>query len=130
MKILKIVLWLAGFGVLGYILLVSFLLFGPQITSYIDRTSFESTQWKSHLNDQDPIKLRMVDDLLSHHHLIGMTAKEVEELLGVPPKTSYFRDYDYVYWLGLERTAFGIDSEWLGVKFEDGKVTQADILND
>lgn len=130
MKILKSVLWFAGFGVLGYILLISFLLFGPKITSYADRTSFEVTQWKSHLESQDPIKLRMVDDLLSRYRLIGMNTEEIAELIGVPPKTDYFKDYDYVYWLGPERNAFGIDSEWLGLKFQNGKVINADILKD
>lgn len=42
--VLKISLWAVGIGVLGYILLVSFLFFGPKLNSYVDRVSFESSQ--------------------------------------------------------------------------------------
>ena len=43
------------------------------------------------------IRVRMVDDLLARHKLVGMARAQVEELLGVPPATPYFREYDYVY---------------------------------
>lgn len=128
--VLKICLSMLGIGFLGYVLLISFLLFGPKLKSYIDRTSFESVQWKAHLEDKDPIKIKMVDDLFSRHQLIGMRVDEVEEILGKPPQTNYFKDYDYVYWLGPERSTFSIDSEWLGLKFKDGIVFKADILRD
>lgn len=128
--ILKIILSLIVVGALGYILLVGSLIFGPQLKSYVNRVSFESSQWKNHLEDRDTIKLKMVDDLLAKHQLIGLDIHKVEELLGKPPKTRYFKDYDYVYWLGPERSAFGIDSEWLGIKFQDGVVIKADILRD
>ncbi len=127
---IKAILWTVGTSILGYILLISFLLFGPKLKSYSDRTAFESSQWKVHLESQDPIKLEMVDDLLSRHQLIGMSTKEIEALLGKPPKTKYFKNYEYVYWLGPERSPFGIDSEWLGIKFQNGVVIKADILRD
>lgn len=72
----------------------------------------------------------MVDDLLSKHNLVGLSTKEVEVLLGKPPKTGYFKDYDYVYWLGPERSTFSIDSEWLGIKFQNGVVVKVDLLSD
>lgn len=128
--VLKIGLWIFGIGLFGYILLVSFLLFAPKLNSYANRSSFESSQWKVHLESKDPIKLRMVDDLLSRHNLVGLSTEEIEWLLGKPPKTEYFKDYDYVYWLGPERSAFSIDSEWLGIKFESGIVVKADLLRD
>lgn len=126
----KIILWSIGIVALGYVLLIGFLLFGPRLISYSQRTSFESSEWKSHLKDRDPVKLRMVDDLLSHEKLIGMDIKEINQLLGKPPATGYFKDYNYVYWLGPEPSAFGIDSEWLGIKFLDRKVIKVDILRD
>lgn len=119
-----------GIGVFGYILLVSFLLFAPKLNSYANRSSFESSEWKAHLESKDPIKLRMVDDLLSKHNLVGLSTEEIEVLLGKPPKTEYFKGYDYVYWLGPERSTFSIDSEWLGIKFERGIVVKADLLRD
>jgi hypothetical protein len=55
----------------------------------------------------------MVDDLLRHHELGSMTRAAVVALLGPPTQTTYFRDYDLVYWLGPERGFMSIDSEWL-----------------
>jgi hypothetical protein len=95
--IFKICLWIMAVGVLAYILLVSFLLFAPNIKSYANQMTFESVQWKLHLTDQELIKQKMVGDLLSKHQLIGMTKTSVDELLGMPPQTNYFKDYDYVY---------------------------------
>ena len=128
--IFKICLWIIAAGVLVYILLVSFLLFAPKLKSYANQTAFESAQWKLHLTDQDLIKQKMVGDLLSKHQLIGMTKTNVDELLGVPPQTNYFKDFDYVYWLGPERSAIGVDSEWLGIKFDNGTVIKTEILRD
>ena len=44
---------------------------------------------------------------------------EIDQILGKPPKTNYFNEYDYIYWLGPERGFFGIDSEWLVIKFRN-----------
>ena len=55
----------------------------------------------------------MVDDLLYHHKLDGMTRSEVVSLIGEPDVTDYFKEYDMVYRLGMERGFISIDSEWL-----------------
>lgn len=127
---LKIGLWVIGAGILIYVLLISFLLFAPKLKSYVNQTAFDSAQWKAHLADRDSSKQKMVDDLLSKHELTRMTKAHIDELLGIPAQTNYFKDYDYVYWLGPERSAFGIDSEWLAIKFENGVVVKADIVRD
>ena len=72
----------------------------------------------------------MVDDLLARYELVGMTRAAVDELLGVPPDTAYFTDFDYVYWLGRERGFISIDSEWLCLDFEDGVVVDARLMRD
>lgn len=126
----KTILWITGASIIIYIALVCFLLLVPKLRSHVERVTFDSSQWKAHLVGRDPIKLKMVDDLLSKHQLIGMSVNNIEELLGKPPQTNHFKDYDYVYWLGLERSAFGIDSEWLAVKFEEGVVVRVKILRD
>jgi len=72
----------------------------------------------------------MVDDLLRRHRLVGMGRTQVDELLGVPPHSDYFPEYDYVYWLGRERGAFAIDSEWLVIKFRNGTVVEAEVMTD
>ena len=128
--ILKIILRVIAVVIICYLLLVGYLILGPAVKSLLNRKSFNSQEWKSHTNERNPVKLNMVDDLLSSHQLVGMSKKEVEELLGKPPVTGYFKEYDYVYWLGPERGAFGIDSEWLGIKFKDGNVIKIEILRD
>src|SRR5262245_55078497 len=94
--------------------------------------SFDSASWKASLTSDslDPIRLRMVDDLLHRHRLRGMTREEVVSLLGTPPETNYFRDYDLVYWLGSEGGYFSLNSEWwLEIKFgRDGRVSKTALL--
>jgi hypothetical protein len=73
----------------------------------------------------------MVDDLLQHHRLRGLDRSGVVALLGEPPHTGYFREYDLVYWLGPERGLMSIDSEWLVMKFDPaGRVTEARLVTD
>lgn len=129
-RLLKATLWLIGLAIAGYIVLVGFFLLGPSVRNYATQTTFDSAQWKASLDKRDPIRQRMVSSLKANHKLIGQTQEEIEKLLGIPPATGYFKDYDYVYWLGPERGAFGIDSEWLCLKFENGKVNRADMLTD
>lgn len=126
---LKIGLLLLAILAAGYLLFVGFLIFGPTVKSYTQQTSFDSTQWKNNLDGQDSVKQKMLQNLLTQHKLIGMTVEDINQLLGAPPKTSYFRDYDYVYWLGPER-GLGVDSEWLCIKFRDGVVVKAEVLTD
>ncbi len=117
-------------GVVGYFLLIGTLILRPVVQSYFNRTEFISSKWKGALENENSVKINMIDDLLKKHELIGMSMKEIEDLLGRPPQTGYFKEYDFVYWLGPERGVFSIDSEWLGIKFHEGKVIKADILRD
>ena len=107
------------------------LIISPIVSDYATRVSFDSAKWKAE-NQGGPqgVRVRMVDDLLRKHRLVGMTREQVDGLLGVPPHTNYFREYDYVYWLGPERGFISIDSEWLVIKFEKGVVTEARVLTD
>jgi hypothetical protein len=93
------------------------------------RPRFNSDAWKSVPAD-DPGKLAMVDDLLARHKLVGMTRTEIDAMLGTPPKTSNFRNYDYVYWLGPERGFMSIDSEWLCIAFDEDIVVNARLMRD
>ena len=95
-------------------------------------SAFDSFIWKNEKLAQSPDypRIRMVDDLLARYPLVGMFKGQIDELLGVPPQTEYFKNYDYVYWLGPERGFMGIDSEWLCIKFEVGKVQEFRILTD
>jgi len=96
---------------------------------------FDSEAWKASLarddDDNNPIRLQMVDSLLEQHHLQGMSREQIVALLGKPPETQYFKDSDFVYWLGPERGAFSIDSEWLTIRFDKtNHVREARIARD
>jgi len=96
---------------------------------------FDSAAWKASLSrdddDANPIRLQMVDSLLAQHHLQGMSREQVVALLGKPPEAQYFKDSDFVYWLGPERAAFRIDSEWLTIRFDKtNHVREANIVRD
>ncbi|MFZ1830365.1 MAG: hypothetical protein WAW42_16730 [Candidatus Competibacteraceae bacterium] len=52
-------------------------------------------------------------------------------MLGEPLEHGYFRDYDLVYRLGMERGFMSIDSEWLAVILdESGRVASVEIVRD
>lgn len=93
---------------------------------------FNSERWKDDTTQcpNDAIRVCMINDLLHRYKLVGMTRTELEKLLGKPPPTNYFRDYEYVYWLGPERSYMSIDSEWLCINFKNDKVSDARILRD
>lgn len=94
---------------------------------------FDPTIWKDTLAVYSKLAPRgcMVDDLLAHHRLVGMSRAEVVALLGEDPRSEYFSDYDFVYWLGPERGPSSVDSEWLVMKFDAAdKVSEARLATD
>jgi hypothetical protein len=96
---------------------------------YLQRRPFDTEGWRNPQSDHD--RLRMVDDLVDNVLKVGMSAEEVEELLGPKPETSYFRRWDLVYHLGMQRSFFAIDSEWLVIRLDaEGKVTEFKIAVD
>lgn len=116
-----------------YTAIVGIAIMGPIISDYTNRTEFDSAAWKNRelvYDQENPVRLQMVDSLREEYQLVGMTREEIETLLGEPRPTLYFSNYDYVYWLGPERGPWGIDSEWLAIQFEDNAVTEAKILTD
>ncbi|MFZ4682023.1 MAG: hypothetical protein ACOYMS_05950 [Terrimicrobiaceae bacterium] len=94
---------------------------------------FDQTVWKANpgSTERNPIRLRMVDDLLSKYKFKGMSRKQIDDLLGPSAPTDKYSDWDLVYWLGPERGRIRIDSEWLVFRFDDdGKVTKFEHLRD
>ena len=123
----------AGAQLLGVGLLVGVLVGTPVVRDYASRTAFDSANWKAeNRRDAAGSRVRMVDNLLRTRKLVGMSRTQPEDLLGVPPATAtdYFREYDYVYWLGPERDLLSIDSEWLVVKCAPGFVVSARVVTD
>jgi hypothetical protein len=121
-----------GFAVpYGIVFGMLFLL--PPLEDHWHRQAFNSQAWKAQ-QAADPLwpdRLRMVDDLIATVPLVGLEKDFVAELLGGGDNTSYWKEWDAVYWLGPERNRLRIDSEWLVLKFgADGRVTEYRIVTD
>lgn len=93
---------------------------------------FEREGWsKADLSSTSSPRFAMADWLLARGTLHGKTRGEVVDLLGEPPETSYFRDWDLVYCLGPERGFIRIDNEWLAIRFgDDERVAECKIVRD
>ena len=95
---------------------------------------FVASWWEAGGKDwAEPLhrRQRIADWLILSHRLIGNSRATVVGLLGEPPPTEYFKQWDMVYWLGPERSFISIDSEWLVLRLNDqGIVLQAEIVGD
>lgn len=93
--------------------------------------AFDPAVWQDESEVQKGVRLGMADWLIARRALLGRTRAEVVEILGEPPSTGYFTDWDVVYWLGRERGLIRIDSEWLVLRLgEDGRVADNRIVRD
>ena len=93
--------------------------------------AFDPVAWRDEFQVQQGVRLGMTDRLIARRTLLGKTRAEVIEMLGEPPPTGYFADWDLVYWLGPERGFMSIDSEWLVLRLdEDGRVVDNRIVRD
>jgi hypothetical protein len=88
--------------------------------------AFDRMIWQDEARVAQGVRLEMADRLVAEGELLGRSRAEVVNLLGEPPPTAYFSDWDLVYWLGPERGFFGIDSEWLVLRL-DAKGSVADL---
>lgn len=129
-RIAKYLVLSAGSIIFAGALLVGYTVAAPSVEEYASRKDFDSSAWKKAEGSNDDIRIKMIDNLLRKHKLIGMPRSQIDSFLGKPDKTSYFSDYEYVYWLGPERGFISIDSEWLGLKFKDDVVTKVTLLRD
>jgi hypothetical protein len=130
----KVIAVLVGVSVTAFVAFVGFLRLQPRADAYIHATRFNSAAWKARSVDDGPMwptRLRMVDDLLNRNLRSAVPRADIENLLGPPDETSYFRDWDLVYWLGPERGFIRIDSEWLVFKLDaGGRVADYRIVRD
>jgi hypothetical protein len=73
----------------------------------------------------------MADDLIASKALYNKTREEIVAMLQAPTKTTKFRDWDMVYYLGNERGFTSIDSEWLVIRLgNDERVRDYTIVRD
>ncbi len=93
--------------------------------------AFDAAAWNDKAQVESGVRLSMADRLLADGVLVGRTRAEVVAMLGEPPPTGYFAEWDLVYWLGPERGFISIDSEWLVARLgSDGRVTHAQLVRD
>lgn len=117
-----------GVSLAAAVLLAGFLVFVISVVIMlsgdgIDPLPFDAAAWQNNpaTFSHDSMRLRMVDDLLASHPLVGRTRSQVVALLGEPDDVGW-RNPDMVYQLGLERGPFAIDSEWLQLHLDKSDV--------
>jgi hypothetical protein len=94
---------------------------------------FDSAIWNDSARTYSPEAVRgcMVKDLLGRNDFRDKPRSRVVALLGEPRPTSYFNEYDLVYWLGPEGGLAGIDSKWLVFKLNaSGRVAETRVVTD
>ena len=119
---------------IGLILFVSIYIYVFYFEDPVNHMEFDSTIWKETPAEHslDSVRLRMVDDFLNQHDVIGMPKTKIIDLLGDSDNTSYFKNYDLVYCLGQETESyFGIDSKWLVFEIDElNKISSFQIVTD
>ncbi|SDX30577.1 hypothetical protein [Tepidimicrobium xylanilyticum] len=106
------------------IFLVIIIFFGAK---YKYQHTFSTNRWIKYPRE----RVKMVDDMLQKHKLVGQTKKDIVKLLGDATNTDYFKeDNNVVYYLGDERGFISIDSEWLVITFDNNIVVEVKIETD
>ncbi len=101
------------------------------MTGFLPVRPFDSDRWKQVERVDDQARIHMIEHLMWSRKLDGLSRTELVALLGPPSNAGYFRDRDYVYWLGNERSLFSIDSEWLVVDVDaSGRVSHYEVVRD
>ena len=101
------------------------------ITGRLPFEFFDSQRWKLVERSDDYSRLRMIEPLIMSGRLDGVTQPEVIALLGPSDDTNYFNEWDFVYWLGPERSFMSVDSEWLVIKIgPTGRVVEYRVVSD
>lgn len=131
-RLTVLVLAVVAIPVLFYVLLAAFLFLKPMYDDYSSRVPFEENTWRAADRlDASPSRVQMVDDLLAKNDFYGKTRSDVTALLGEPPDTGYFSNWDMIYWLGPERGLLSIDSEWLVFRLnDDSRVVDYQLVTD
>lgn len=98
------------------------------IRGKISHEKFDSDKWKnSNLNSEENWSLRwdMMNSLRNNHDLIGMSEKEIINLLGKPDE-SFPKEKTYIYSLGYSHK--GINTGFLSLKLNNkGIVTGINV---
>jgi hypothetical protein len=86
-----------------------------------NKTSFTTEKWEGNMSE----RVYIVDDLIDTYELNGKSISEIEDLLGPPTETEYFKtENNIVYYLGYERGIISIDSEWLVIELDNSQTVK------
>lgn len=122
---------LAFFGglVCVYVMLMLYLFVWPEVNAYMRQMSFDAASWQDQeqVYDQDPVRLRMVESLLSEHSLIGMTREQLFVLLG-PGEPDGSSTDTILYWLGPEQGLLGLEDQYLKISLENDIITAVERI--
>lgn len=105
-------------GILLLLLIV--ILSGFFLRGKIVHEKFNSDVWKTaNLNLEENWSLRwdMMNDLRRRHKLVGMSKREIIDLLGKPETAT---NSEFIYYLGLSKT--GINTGSLTITFNDSDI--------
>lgn len=117
--------WAVVTPLLYFLIVVAFMNY-----SFPPRASveFSSDQW---IQNKE-IRIQMIDDLIDKQLLDSKNEEQVVTILGIPEEDSpYFQstDRELIYYLGRE-SGIGVDSEWLLIWFENGRVSSYRVTTD
>ena len=97
---------------------------------------FDSQKWKR-IGDQSnagvlaETRNEMGEDIIRRKLLEGKSREMVHQMLGtVTPMDKFKSDCDSIYWLGPQSTFIPIDSEWLCLRYDDGRVSMVKLVRD
>ena len=124
MKVLKIFILTVALGIVGYLLFIFFHVFSPEIYNFTHRTSFDSEKWIAweETIKEPSLRWHMVKNLTKENELVGMSIREVKELLGQPSS----ENNNFIsYYLGM--SGHGIDTGTLYLTIKDGIVIEYKI---
>ncbi|MBW7459813.1 hypothetical protein ACFOLF_09705 [Paenibacillus sepulcri] len=117
-------------GMLGYIskaFMINAVIIGALIAS-LSVYKLERNERRSHFDyniwvSQPLSRGRMVDDLLRHNELQGLTKAEVIERIGLPDANSPFQaDNQMVYELGQEGAYISLNRQWLLIDMNGAQI--------
>jgi hypothetical protein len=132
---------LISFGFIYYVLISPIVLpiVLPLAKEYLNRIPFDSAKWQdqSLVKSDNPIRIRMVNDLLNRYNFHGMGREEVIAVLGRPDDVEQvstepeaLKGWDMAYWLGPEPIRH-FDAKWLVFRIDAvGRISEFRVVKD
>ena len=112
--------WIISF-IASPIVFVGIIMIWFFVSTSVEKKEFNKSSW---LENPD-YRFELVDDLIVNNKLIGLSLKEVKDLLG---EADYVHDTVSGYNIGYSNEVFmNLDPDWLEIEFESGKVKNTTV---